>query len=43
MAADSASGGLNQLEDHYNTFIVSFLLSAHEWIFLTDNVDAILD
>lgn len=23
MAADTASGGLNQLEDHYNTFIVS--------------------
>lgn len=22
MAADTASGGLNQLEDHYNTFIV---------------------
>ncbi|KAH0829028.1 glycoside hydrolase superfamily [Lanmaoa asiatica] len=23
MAADTASGGLNQIEDHYNTFIVS--------------------
>jgi hypothetical protein len=23
MAADTASGGLNQLEDHYKTFIVS--------------------
>lgn len=22
MAADTANGGLNQLEDHYNTFIV---------------------
>lgn len=25
MAADTASGGLNQIEDHYNTFIVSYL------------------
>lgn len=25
MAADTASGGLNQIEDHYNTFIVSNL------------------
>ena len=24
MAADTASGGLNQLEDHYKTFIVSY-------------------
>lgn len=23
MASDTASGGLNQIEDHYNTFIVS--------------------
>jgi hypothetical protein len=26
MAADTASGGLNQLEDHYRTFIVRFLI-----------------
>jgi glucan 1,3-beta-glucosidase len=26
MAADTASGGLSQLEDHYKTFIVSFLV-----------------
>lgn len=25
MAADTASGGLNQIEDHYNTFVVSSL------------------
>lgn len=25
MAADTASGGLNQIEDHYQTFIVSCL------------------
>ena len=25
MAADTAGGGLNQLEDHYNTFIVGSL------------------
>ena len=25
MAADTANGGLNQLEDHYNTFIVSVI------------------
>lgn len=25
MAADTASGGLNQIEDHYNTFVVSTL------------------
>jgi hypothetical protein len=25
MAADTASGGLNQIEDHYNTFVVSNL------------------
>ena len=24
MAADTAGGGLNQLEDHYKTFIVGF-------------------
>lgn len=24
MAADTAGGGVNQLEDHYNTFIVRF-------------------
>lgn len=24
MAADTANGGLNQLENHYNTFIVRF-------------------
>lgn len=35
MAADTASGGLNQLEDHYNTFIVSFssLLSTVSYVF----------
>jgi glucan 1,3-beta-glucosidase len=27
MAADTASGGLNQLEDHYKTFIVRSYLS----------------
>jgi hypothetical protein len=26
MAADTGSGGINQLEDHYNTFIVSLNL-----------------
>lgn len=26
MAADTASGGLNQLEEHYNTFIICLLL-----------------
>ena len=25
MASDTASGGLSQLEDHYNTFIVRFV------------------
>jgi hypothetical protein len=25
MAADTASGGLNQIEDHYKTFIVSII------------------
>ena len=29
MAADTASGGLNQLDDHYNTFIVRSLYFAH--------------
>ena len=28
MAADTASGGLSQLEDHYKTFIVSRMLVA---------------
>lgn len=27
MAADTANGGLKQLEDHYNTFIVSLIPS----------------
>lgn len=29
MAADTANGGLNQIEDHYNTFIVSNLRPFH--------------
>ncbi len=29
MAADTAGGGLEQLEDHYATFIVCLLLLAH--------------
>lgn len=29
MAADLASGGLNQLDDHYNTFIVRILFFVH--------------
>jgi hypothetical protein len=28
MAADTASGGLSQIEDHYNTFIVSLIIYA---------------
>jgi hypothetical protein len=35
MAADKAGGGINQLEDHYKTFIVRSLSFAHpsEFIF----------
>jgi hypothetical protein len=35
MAADQASGGLNQLEDHYDTFIVRRpIFYSHEMLFI---------
>ena len=33
MAADTASGGLGQLEDHYKTFIVILFTAGHFWQF----------
>jgi hypothetical protein len=34
MAADTASGGLQQIEDHYNTFIVSLPFAMLHLMFL---------
>ena len=31
MAADTANGGLNQLEEHYKTFIVSIIFVTLRW------------
>ena len=39
MAADTASGGLGQLEDHYNTFIVSFCASFSVLLYLMSPAD----
>jgi hypothetical protein len=44
MSADTANGGLNQLEDHYNTFIVCLYCTtiSHCWLKLFGRLSKIL-